>query len=94
MNKIEKMHLDAINSKESHDTYIYVGNKSVDEFSTYNAATESAKVTEQVSIEFAEWLELFGWNFNASKNCWWNIKDIDYFPTTKELFQEFLKTKQ
>lgn len=93
MNKIEKKHLDAIKDCKNEVSFNIFGTMiyTVDE---KLAPTEAAKVTEQVSIEFAEWLELFGWNFNASKNCWWNIKDIDYFPTTKELFQEFLKTKK
>jgi len=79
MNKIVQLHLDAI--EESKD-YCVVGVwKVIDDV----AASKSAEITEQIAIEFAEWLikELV-----LSSHG----KFLSYTP--KELFQEFLKTKQ
>jgi hypothetical protein len=59
MNKIEQLHL------EAHDF------------------RDSAEITEDIAIEFAEWY--FRETFNT--------KLQDDFKSTKELFQEFLKTK-
>lgn len=84
MNKIEKLHLDAIKNCKNEvafnvfGTMIYIVDENL-------APTEASKVTEQIAIEFAEWL----------------IKELilsshgKYLShTPKELFQEFLKTKQ
>lgn len=73
MNKLEKLHLEAI------DTNMWVEGGEYEY--AEKAASKSAEITEQIAIEFAEWL-------------------LDYDPTMlyqkskKEIFQEFLKTKQ
>lgn len=87
-NTLELLHLDAIR-RATKDT-LYKVQDSIE----YPLCYSHAGVTEQIAIEFAEWVGLLGWNFNTSKKCWWNIAYADFFPTTKELFQEFLKTKQ
>ena len=85
MNKIEQMHLDAMIIKD------------------LQAASKSAEITEQIAIEFAEWIgtnRIGGMLFTHShddvwEGGYWNPDKRDYDPwTTKELFQEFIKTKQ
>lgn len=81
MNKIEQLHLEAIQNSNSESYYpeymVY--------FSEETAASKSAEITEQIAIEFAEWL----------------IKELilsshgKYLShTPKELFQEFVKNKK
>jgi hypothetical protein len=48
------------------------------------SAVRSAEITEQIAIEFSEWQQ----RLLFSENSDWLID-----KTTKELFQEFLKTK-
>jgi len=82
MNKIEQMHLDKI-QEEYLDSFDEGGHNEMD---CEKAASEAAEITEQIAIEFAEWL----------------IKELVFLyfhgkflsATPKELFQEFLKTKQ
>ncbi len=49
------------------------------------SAVRSAEITEQIAIQFSEWQQTLLFN---EKSDWLIDK------TTKELFQEFLKTKQ
>ena len=93
MNKIEQMHLDAIdfNTIVHHDV--------PNDVDSIKAASKSAEVTEQIAIEFAEWCnkpnleDLRQGNvvYVPSGNFYWH-NHKKYTP--KELFQEFLKTKQ
>ena len=78
MNKIEQLHFEAIVESEFSE---YTGHFEGQEL----AASKSAEITEQIAIEFADWLikELV-----LSSHG----KFLSYTP--KELFQEFLKTKQ
>lgn len=101
MNKIEQMHLDAIQLEQSSDI---TQHGSIIEFVSsdnyYDLAVKSAEITEQIAIEFAEWIYNSGYMWN------WRFKvyTLSMIPSekeakitgksTKELFQEFLKTKQ
>lgn len=90
MNKIEQLHLDAINEYESEmikHSAIYVIDKE-------KAASKSAEITEQIAIEFAEWLTRGDSPYTAmyGGNERWLTDDAEF--TNKELFYEFLKTKQ
>ena len=53
MNKIEQMHLDAIESEvyvdESDYDVLFVAN-------TNKAAIKSAEITQEIAVEFAEWI--------------------------------------
>ena len=89
MNKIEQMHLDAtdFNTIVHHDV--------PNDVDSIKAASKSAEITEQIAIEFAEWI---GSNyFTQNDNEKW-CSELLYYSgcsySTKELFQEFLKTKQ
>ena len=80
MNKIEQMHLDAIKNCKNEVAFNVFGTmiSTIDESL---ATTEASKITEQIAIEFAEWL----W-----KNC-----DEEYMSqhSWENHFKEFLKTK-
>ena len=76
MNKIEKMHLDAI------DSYTIVDHDVPIDVDSIKAASKSAMVTEQIAIEFVEWIWI---------NC-----DEKYMSqhSSESMYKEFLKTKQ
>jgi len=83
MNKIKKMHLDAI--KDSYHTYrldeeddsivdtVFLENK---------AASKSSEITGQIAVEFVRWYE------NRDKSIDENML------TWEDYYKEFLKTKQ
>ncbi len=81
MNKIEQMHYSSI-SKEYLNSFDEGGHTEMD---CEKAASKSAEITEQIAVEFSEWQQ----SLLFSENSEWLID-----KTTKELFQEFLKTKQ
>ena len=91
MNKLAELHLDGFTQAE------YSPEDKVPNYVGF--AKESAIITEQVAIEFAEWCnkpsseDLRQGNvvYVPSGNFYWH-KHEKYTP--KELFQEFLKTKQ
>ena len=72
MNKIEQLHLEAI------DTNMWVEGGEYEY--AEKAASKSAEITEDIAIEFAEWI------LESDHIIWSTSK--------KELFQEFLKTKK
>ena len=83
MNKLEQLHLNAIDNNicpENNYTIILGKN---------DAASKSAEITEQVAIEFGSFL---GKKCNWVNNSYYSYLGKTY--TTKQLFQEFLKTKQ
>ena len=87
MNKIEQMHFDVIEEKVFYDETCYevIGG-------IHKAAIESAQITKDIAIEFAEWCES---NAAREKSGMWMIYSNPTTLITKEqLFQEFLKTKQ
>jgi len=89
MNKIEQMHLDAIeNNICSESNYSKI-------LGRQETASKSAEITQQISAEFAEWCanSHFHYYYNGDDWCWGNSHTQQYL-STKELFQEFLKTKQ
>lgn len=92
MNTIEKLHLEAIESEVFVDTKGYDNHFVAD---TELASSKSAEITEQVAVEFAEWCvnSPFHYYFNGDIWVWGNSRTQEYF-TTKELYQEFLKTKE
>lgn len=68
MNNIEQLHLDAIRSKVFYDERKF----QID--GDWDASLISAQITEQIAIEYGNWLDV-------------NLPH-------KELFKEFLKTKE
>ena len=87
MNKLEQLHLDAI-AQADYDPEDKVPNY-------VGFASKSAEITEQIAIEFSLWQQsgdcLYVLN---DEDEWWNPYDDKERLTTKDLFQEFLKTKQ
>lgn len=81
MNKLEQLHFEAITEAEFSN---YSGHSEGQEV----AAIKSAEITEQIAIEFAEWL---GLNTIQTDNYLFQHNGIE--KTIAELFQEFLKTK-
>jgi hypothetical protein len=88
MNKLEQLHLEAIKMNTYPDSLWganYVAGVDI-------AASKSAEITEQIAVEFAEWIA------DSKKHGWckqlYEAMIVNKVKTTKELFQEFLKTKQ
>lgn len=87
MNKIKQLHLEAIQSE------VYVIQKLTAKNYVANidrAASKSAEVTQEAAIEFAEWRDTRLEELNK-----WILDGVlmgNKF-TTKELYNEFLKTK-
>ena len=76
MNKIEKLHLDAMIVKD------------------LQTASKSAEITEQIAIEFQQWVE--DDCFRVVGTTKYRIGTLDKVSieySIEELFQEFLKTK-
>ena len=91
MNNLEQLHLDAIQHSFEYRQFEKV--KSF-EINQSKAASKSAQITENISIEFAEWVSKYDWVFVFDKNYWVN-DDISKKPeSTKNLFDEFLKQRQ
>jgi hypothetical protein len=88
MNKIEQMHLDAI------DTNMWVEGGEYEY--AEKAASKSADITEQVAIEFGNFLFSKGIEYydDLTNGVNYTIENKEGIFTMKELFQEFLKTKQ
>jgi hypothetical protein len=95
MTHIEQLHLDVIEKSEvninpSESDNMWVTDKK-------SAAAKSAEITENIAIKFVEWLtkiEAYPC-INRQHNGLWVMHPQDpknYTP--KELFQEYLKTKQ
>jgi|688.fasta_scaffold190644_5 hypothetical protein len=58
------------------------------------AASKSAEITENIAIEFAQWIKTYcivDWDV-ADRRVY--IFDNKFFYGEKELFQEYLKTKE
>jgi hypothetical protein len=95
MNKLEELHLNNIEESK------YVLDKcEIEEgigwaVSKEETATKSAEITEQIAIEFAEWLTRedspYAVLYGGSPERWGGESE-DF--TTKQLFQEFLKQRQ
>lgn len=90
MNNLEQLHLDII-KEEYLDSFDEGGHTEMD---CEKAASKSAEITEQIAIEFAEWLTRGDSPYTAmyGGNERWLTDDAEF--TNKELFYEFLKTKQ
>jgi len=78
MNKIEQMHLDAMIIKD------------------LQAASKSAEITEQIAVEFGNFLFSKGIEYydDLANGVNYTVENKESIFTMKELFQEFLKTKQ
>ena len=75
MNKIEKLHLEAINSNIfSESNYASILGKR-------EAASKLANITEQVAVKFGYFLATSNWASNGYK----------YGRSTEQLYKEFLK---
>ena len=93
MTHIEQLHLEAINNSEFIAAYspIHLIEKSV-------AANKSAEITEQIACEFSEWCRdravreyIYG-DLKPTNN--WELRTEQKIVTTKQLFQEYLKSKE
>lgn len=90
MNKLEQLHLDAI--EKSHYGYGYSNDDKM------QAASKSAQITENIAIEFAEWVD--GLGYTNTENCKWGSLGVwksfndESGKTLKELFDIFLNEKQ
>ena len=86
MTHLEEKHYDAINSE--FDTVQGVG------YNKRKSAKNCAQITEQIAIEFAEWVDdnyYVQINFASNgKNHIWTDGEVE--KTTKELFNEFLQS--
>ena len=93
MEHIEQLHLDAITS----EVYIIqeCGTDGQDQIEDIDkAAAKSAEITENIAIEFAQWIKTYcivDWDV-ADRRVY--IFDNKFFYGEKELFQEYLKTKE
>jgi len=89
MSKIHEMHRDIMNST----IYLDYPDNGYPYLSGINsAAMESEKVTEQIAIEFAEWLGNAEF-LKLNSGNWTNNFGLSEY-SGKTLFQEFLKAKQ
>jgi hypothetical protein len=88
MTHIEKLHLDAITS----EVYI-IPKYGQDEIADADkAAAKSAEVTENIACEFAEWINNRGYT-QVEDGFFASLIDLNG-KSTKQLFQEYLKTKE
>lgn len=87
MTHIKKLHLDTIKYEEQ-SCITQDGDciKFVDSSAYYDVAYRSAQITEDIAVEFGEFCRQLSKN---NKDILRQNPDI----TTRELFQEFLKTK-
>jgi hypothetical protein len=89
MNKVEQLHLDAIeNNIYSESNYSKI-------LGRQETASKSAEITEQIAIEFQQWVE--DDCFKVIGTTKYRIGTLDKSSieySIGELFQEFLKTKQ
>lgn len=79
MTHIEQLHLDAINNAKFKASY-----SPIPQISESIAVSKSAEITENIAIEFAEWLD------NNSDEPQFHLVQWTY----KSMFQEYLKTKE
>lgn len=90
MNKIEKLHLDAIQKDKGVRKQLCVNDFGTSDLEK-TVASKSAEITQQIAIEFAEWCES-----NAAREksgMWMMYLNPTILITKEQLFQEFLKTK-
>ena len=88
MNKLAELHLDGFTQAEyspEDEVPNYVG-----------FAKESAIITEQIAIEFGNFLFSKGIEYydDLANGVNYTVENKEGIFTMKELFQEFLKTKQ
>ena len=84
MNKIEQLHLDAIQNDNHIRKQLCVNDFGTSDLEK-TVASKSAEITEQIAIEFWAWMRENDTSDNAEQ--YGNYTD-------KDIFQEFLKTKQ
>ena len=88
MNNLEQLHFEATTS----EVYVASSHGRLSIADTGKAASKSAEITEQIAIEFAEWVDNMGYT-QVANGLYKSLSD-EKGKSTKELFQEFLKTKQ
>jgi hypothetical protein len=88
MTHIEQLHLEAITS----EVYIITEYGQDQIADADKAAIKSAEVTENIACEFAEWINNRGYTLVAN-SFFKSLIDLNG-KSTKELFQEYLKTKE
>jgi hypothetical protein len=87
MNKVEQLHLNAIEKNNWGETeyqglHTFENSKSFTEINAEIVASKSAEITEQIAIEFYEWAETSKEAFNkASKEY---KKQYGIYPSNKE----------
>lgn len=99
MNKIEQLHLNAIEKNNWGETeyqglHTFENSKSFTEINAEIVASKSAEITEQIAIEFQQWVE--DDCFKVIGTTKYRIGTLDKSSieySIEELFQEFLKTK-
>lgn len=91
MNNLEQLHLDTFKACKSETYYP----EYEEYFSEEMAASKSAQITENIAIEFAEWLtdekSPYAVMYGGTPERW--ATDNEDF-TTKQLFDIFLNKKQ
>ena len=92
MTHIEQLHLEAINNSKFEAPY-----SPIPQIAENVAAKKSAEITEQIACEFAEWCRdravreyIYG-DLKPTNN--WELRTEQKIVTTKQLFQEYLKSK-
>lgn len=88
MTHIEQLHLEAINNSKFEAPY-----SPIPQIAVRVAARKSAETTEQISCEFAEFISNHRLDFQPSTNGAFIGLDMKRY-TPKELFQEYLKSKE
>jgi DNA-directed RNA polymerase specialized sigma54-like protein len=90
MKILQELHLEAI--KDIGDDWEDSLDKTVltDYFDKKQAASKSAEITEQIAIEFAEWIDNKGYLYHPAFKVWM-LTNKKF--TSEQLFQEFLKTR-
>ena len=82
MTHIEKLHLDAAGGNDEYEQDMLL-------------AFKSAQITEDIAIEFGEWLaDTATWRNGSRGALWYSMREKRPDMSSKQLFQEFLKTKQ
>ena len=92
---LEPMHLDVIQNDKNIRKHLCVNNFGTSDLEK-TVASKSAEITEQVAIEFGNFLFSKGIEYydDLANGVNYTVENKEGIFTMKELFQEFLKTKQ
>jgi hypothetical protein len=95
MNKIEQMHLDVIQNDKHIRKQLCVNDFGTSDLEK-TVASKSAEITQQIAIEFGNFLFSKGIEYydDLANGVNYTVENKEGTFTMKGLFQEFLKTKQ